>query len=196
MSNKENIEVVETVEATEEKKTPAKKAPAKKTAEAPAKEAPARKKLKPVDRNELVEVKSCVYGSLEYISYATGSSIKWETFGDTNWVTVSDLMEIRNSQRAFFEKQWIMPVGDNAGDVIAYLQLDKYYKTFSSLESFDEIFSYDPSEIPAVIAKLSDSTKETIARRAYALIESGELDSNKMITALQDALGYDLTEPQ
>ena len=45
MSNKENIEVVETVEATEEKKTPAKKAPAKKTAEAPAKAAPARKRF-------------------------------------------------------------------------------------------------------------------------------------------------------
>lgn len=196
MSNKENIEVVETAETSESKKTPAKKAPTKKTTEEPTKAAPARKKLKPVDRNELVEVKSCVYGSLEYISYGTGNSIKWNTFGDTNWVTVADLMEIRNSQRIFFERQWIMPVGDNANDVIAYLQLEKYYKTFSSLESFDEIFNYDPSDIPAVIEKLSDSTRETIARRAYALIETGELDSNKMITALQDSLGYDLTEPQ
>lgn len=165
---------------------------------APAKKPPvqAKKKITPVDRNELVETRSCVYGELNYVSYSTGNRITWHTFGDTNWITVSDLMEIRNSQRAFFEKPWIVLVGDNARAVMEYLQIEKYYKTISAIESFDEIFTYSPDDIPGIVAKLSDSTKEAVARRAYALMKSGDLDSKKMITALEDSLGYDLTEPQ
>lgn len=191
MSNKDMIETIETpaeekVEATK----PAKKTTTKKPA------APARKKIKPVDLNELVEVQSCVYGSLDYISYGTGHKISWQTFGDSNWVTVGDLMEMRNSQRAFFEKQWIVLVGDNAPAVMQYLQIDKYYKNIKSTEDFDEIFTYDPSEIPGVVEKLSESIKETIARRAYMLIETGELNDYRVITALEETLGYDLKDPQ
>ena len=192
MSNKENIENIETpvVEKTETpkttKKTPAKKSPAP----------PVRKKIKPVDLNELVEVQSCVYGSMDYISYGTGHKISWQTFGDTNWVTVGDLMEMRNSQRAFFEKQWVVLVGDNAADVMQYLQIDKYYNKIKSTEDFDEVFNYSPEEISAVVANLSESTKETLARRAFMLIESGELNNYQVITALENALGYDLKDPQ
>lgn len=191
MSNKEMIENVETnvVETAEEQK-PAKKTVTKKAA------APARKKIKPVDLNELVEVQSCVYGSMDYISYGTGHKISWQTFGDTNWVTVGDLMEMRNSQRAFFEKHWIVLVGDNAPAVMQYLQIDKYYKTIKSTEDFDEIFNYEPEEISGVVANLSESIKETLARRAYMLIESGDLRDYRVITALEDALGYDLKDPQ
>lgn len=191
MSNKDMIENVETsVDEAVEAPKAAKKTPAKKTA------APARKKIKPVDLNELVEVQSCVYGSMDYISYGTGHKISWQTFGDTNWVTVGDLMEMRNAQRAFFEKQWIVLVGDNAPAVMQYLQIDKYYKNIKSTEDFDEIFTYDPKDIPAVVEKLSESIKETIARRAYMLIDSGELNDYRVITALEDALGYDLKDPQ
>lgn len=192
MSNKENIEniatpVVEKTETTKTtKKTPAKKPPAP----------PARKKIKPVDLNELVEVQSCVYGSMDYISYGTGHKISWQTFGDTNWVTVGDLMEMRNSQRAFFEKQWVVLVGDNASEVMQYLQIDKYYNRIKSTEDFDEVFNYSPEEISAVVTNLSESTKETLARRAFMLIESGELNNYQVITALENSLGYDLKDPQ
>lgn len=206
MSNKENTEKIETTEVKAElpSKAPGKKTSTKKPAskaesavkpETP-KDIPQKKKITPVDRNELVEVRSCVYGELNYVSRSTGNRITWKTFDDPNWVTVGDLMEMRNSQRDFFEKNWIVLVGDNANDVMQYLQVDRYYKMVTSTENFDDIFKYSPDEIPGVVSKLSDSMKETVARRAYALIRNHELDSRTMITALEEALGYDLTDPQ
>lgn len=206
MSNKENAEKIEITESKTELpvKAPGKKTSTKKTApkaelteeqNAP-KIASQKKKITPVDRNELVEVRSCVYGELNYVSRSTGNRITWKTFDDPNWVTVGDLMEMRNSQRDFFEKNWIVLVGDNAKDVMQYLQVDRYYKMVTNTENFDDIFKYSPDEIPGVVSKLSESMKETVARRAYALIQNHELDSRTMITALEEALGYDLTDPQ
>lgn len=190
MEEKEELEM----EIVEEKKTPVKKpasrSNAKKTATTSSK-----KKLVAVDLNELVEVKSCVYGELSYIA-RSGDEVKWESFGDVAWMTVGALMEMRNSQRDFFEKQWIVLCGDNAQAVLDYLQIDKYYKVINELEDFDKIFTYTPEEIPAVVSELPDSTKETIARRAYAKIKDGELDSKKMIDVLQTSLGYNLEDPQ
>lgn len=198
MSNNENTEVVvsENTESIAETKTTTKKKSTKLPPKAAAEKPVARKKITPVDRNDLVEVRSCVYGELNYVSYSTGNRITWQTFDDPNWITVADLMEMRNSQRAFFEKNWVVLVGDNAKDVMQYLQIERYYKTISTIEDIDEIFNYPVEDVPAIIEKLSDSTKETLARRAYALINSGELDSKKMINTLEDVLGYDLTEPQ
>lgn len=212
MSNKEMTEKNETAKTEPAKKTPAKtgakttaKAPAKKE-EASPKPAPkvvpdsapapaARKKITPVSLNELVEVRSCVYGELNYHA-PSGNHICWTNFDDLNWMTVSDLMEMRNSQRAFFEKNWIVLVGDNAAAVAQYLQIERYYKSINTTEDFDEIFTYDPEDVPAVIEKMSSSIKETVARRAYDLIKTGQLDSNKMISVLEETLGYDLKDPQ
>jgi hypothetical protein len=154
----------------------------------------AKKKLATVKKDDQVMVKSCVYGQLTFISRSNGNSVVWNEFGDVAYMSVEDLIDMRNTQRAFFEKNWVIPVGDNAEAVIQSLQLEKYYETFSTFEDFDKIFSYNPEDIPAVMEKLSDSMKETVARRAYALIKDGTLDSVKMIDALEKELGYDLRE--
>ena len=96
MANEMNdVEIVAAPADEATLKRPAPKASGKKKVVETA-EPPVRKKIVPVDRNDLVEVRSCVYGELNYISYGTGNKITWQTFGDTNWITVADLMEMRN----------------------------------------------------------------------------------------------------
>ena len=88
----------------------------------------------------------------------------------------------------------IMIVGENAKDVIDYLQLNKYYADFGSIDEIDAIFEASPEEIKRIVANLPDKAIETIARRAYALIEDGTIDSQRVINALQDSLGYELVD--
>ena len=192
MENKENMIETPALEATAPTKTTRKTT---KKASTPSKSAPARKKIKKVDLQELVEVQSCTYGTLYYRA-PDGNEVRWKTFGDVAWMTVGDLMIMRNSQRDFFEEQLICLCGDNAMEVLEYLQVDKYYKDIKDTTSFDIIFEADPAEVPAMIEKLSDGAKETLARRAYAKVQNNELDSVKMVKVLEEALGYDLTTPQ
>lgn len=155
---------------------------------------PKPKVLAKIDPNELIDVQSCVYGELIFVSRKTGYRIIWDDFGSTNPVTVGDLIDMRNGQKRFFEEPWLVLLGDRAPVIIDYLQVGKYYKNINKLEDFDEIFNYKPSEISAVIKDLTTGTKEIIARRAYALIKEGSLDSRKMIDEIEKATGFSIQD--
>ena len=148
--------------------------------------------LRKVSPDELVDVQSCTYGNMLYISKRTGNRVEWEDFGDIQTMTVGELQIMKGSQPLFFERKLIMIVGENAKDVIDYLQLNKYYADFGSIDEIDAIFEASPEEIKRIVANLPDKAIETIARRAYALIENGTIDSQRVINALQDSLGYEL----
>lgn len=147
-----------------------------------------------IDLNDLVEVRSRFYGGLTYISRKTGYRVSWSEYDSFQYLTIDELMTMRNTQPQFFTNNWVVIVGDNAEDVKSFLQIDRYYKGFDAVDGFDELFGYEPDEIIEVVGKMSGSMKENVARRAYALIKSGELDSVKVIAALEEACGYELRE--
>lgn len=154
---------------------------------------PKKTSKKPVRLTDTVRVESCFYGELVYISRKTGYKTVWNGFGSYDYLTVDDLMAMRNGQPAFFENQWIIITGENADDVIRFLQLEKYYKDISSLNDIDNLFRCNASELPGVLAHFSPAAKETIARRAFDLIEQKELTDINMIRALESATGFELT---
>ncbi|MEG1562308.1 MAG: hypothetical protein RR365_01025 [Bacteroides sp.] len=182
MNAKQNEEVLnmETSDAKPEKATNTKK----KTSGA---------KLPRLDMTELVELQSCFYGKLFYRS-RSGYTLTWAEFGNIQMIPIGELATMRNEQPTFFVNNWVRVVSDNADEVIMGLQLDRYYKDISIFEDFDEIFKYAPEELKSVISKMNVATKETVARRAYALIKDGTLDSNKIIEVLEAELGFELRD--
>ena len=62
------------------------------------------------------------------------------------------------------------------------------------LIDFDKIFTLSPSEIEETLQNVSEGQKKSIAYRARNLIAAGEIDSNKVIAALEKCLGIDLIE--
>lgn len=172
----------------EEQKIPAaEKSTEKKTS------APKRKSLTAFDQNELIELKSCFYGKLIYRSHA-GYALEWPEFGTVELIPFSELITMRNEQPAFFRNAWVVPVSDNANEVISALQLERYYTGLSMLENFDDIFAMDVDDMKALISGLSNQMKENVARRAYALYEDGTIDSVKVIEAVEESTGFELKE--
>lgn len=156
-----------------------------------------RKKLTLADvpLTELVEVQSCFYGNLIYVSKKTGYRIEWNEFGATQYVSVEDLLAMRNSQPAFFKNQWIRLTGDNAADVINFLQLEKYYSKTAGFDSFDDIFKLTPAKIEDIVSTFTDSMKESFARYTYSVLSEGELDLTiKKIEAIEKATGFEIRE--
>lgn len=159
-------------------------------------EAPKKKnhlRIADIDLREIVEVQSCFHGSLTYIS-KDGYTATWDEFGTSCYMSVEELLKMRNQQVAFFTNNWIAIVGDNAADVISFLQIERYYEHFLPTDDFDKIFSYDPEEIIEVVSVMSNNMKEAVARRAYVLFKEKKIDSIKVREAVEKATGYDLEE--
>lgn len=147
---------------------------------------------KKVRLDETIMVRSCFMGKLNWSSKKTGYNIKWSEFGDENPMTVSELLDMRNGDRRFFEEHWVSLVGDRADEIMDYLQISKYYKNINTVEDVDTIFSYSPDEIIAVVSNFDKHSKELVALRASQLIKDGDLDSIKVISAIKEATGYSL----
>lgn len=158
----------------------------------PAKPERKRPTAKNIPLTDLVCVKSCFYGTLTYISKKTGSIIEWNDFDAEQYLSVEELMYMRNTQPAFFKEQWIRLVGDNADDVFDFLHLERYCKTSFEFESFGDVFSLPVSEIESTISAFSDSMKESFARFAMECVQNGSLESLSIIHAIEHATGFDL----
>ena len=137
-----------------------------------------------------VECFSMCQGELVYVSRKTGETTRWSNFGESEFLTIGALIEMRNTQPKFFSKPWIM-IEDK--EVLEYLRVVKYYKGIPNLKDFDELFNLPTEEMYSKIAEFSDATKNIVAHRALELIEEGILDSRKTIQSLEAAIGFSLT---
>lgn len=129
-------------------------------------------------------------GSLIYISSRQmGYKIEWEREGDVEYIELAELVTMRNSQRAFFEKGWIS-IDDPK--VIQFLRVDNYYKGMPSIEDYEDLFTKSDDEIKAVIESVAPGFREIIANKAYQMINDGVIDSRKTIAMLKEELGLDI----
>ena len=62
------------------------------------------------------------------------------------------------------------------------------------MEDFDEIFEKKPEEVADIISKMTKGQKHSLSYRARQLVMDGEIDSRKMIAALEEALDTEFIE--
>ena len=142
--------------------------------------------------NTLVEVKNGFNGKLIYKSKKTiGMTIIFETFGDSEYIELEELVSARNSSRKYFENNWFL-IDDQ--EVIEFLGVQKYYENAFNIETFDEIFDMTPSEIESKVKQMSKGQKNTLIYRSIEFIDNGTIDSRKTIEALEKALEVELVE--
>lgn len=146
---------------------------------------------KDVDPNETVVVRNGFQGKLVYHSKRTGERWVWDHFGSEQEIELKELKSARNSAKGFFENNYFM---FDEPWVIYYLGVQQYYKNSLRLDQFDEVFKKTPSEIRKILAQVPDGQKKSVAYRAKELIASGEIDSRKIIGALETCLGTELIE--
>jgi len=148
---------------------------------------------KEVDVHQYITVRNGFHGMLIYKSSRTGETFVWDEFGAEQEIELLELRNAKNSSKAFYINNWFM--FDPEFDwVIDYLGMRQYYKYAISIDGFDDIFKKTPAEIKKIIKEMSRGQKSSLAYRASDLIHSGEIDSRKVIAALEDALGIELIE--
>lgn len=146
---------------------------------------------KEIDLHQYITVRNGFQGKLIYVSKRTGEKFVWDSFGDEQEIELFELKNAKNSSKKFFINNWFIFDDDW---VIDYLGVRQFYKNALRIENFDSVFSLTPAKIKATIAGLSAGQKRSVAYRAKELVAAGEIDSNKAIAALEEALGIELVE--
>lgn len=169
--------------------TTEKGAPAEKTQD---KEKSVKKPVaKKVDIHQFVSVRNGFQGKLVYISKRTGEKFVWSDYGDEQEMELLELKNAKNANKAFFQNNWFM---FDEEWIPEYLGVKQFYRYALPLDHFDELFEMSPAEVKERVSKLSKGQKKSVAYRARALIAEGGIDSIRVISALEDALGIELTE--
>lgn len=148
-----------------------------------------------------VLVRSNCFGQLIYVSTKTRQQIEWDNTTTPQYMSLDELLVMRNSQKKFFESAWVAIDGFvdkeyadlfSVEDILDYLQVKQYYKNALCPENIDNLFTMSPEEIEKRIVNSSSNSKDMIIIRANEFIQSGKLDSLKVITALEKALNCEL----
>lgn len=150
-----------------------------------------------IPTNTIIPVRSGVHGILTYSSKKTfGYIVDWDDYGSVEFLEYSELLSMRNTQRSFFENNWIF-IEDtdeySAEEIYKALVVDKYYSDVVTGEDLEELFTMTPDEINKTVSTLSSGVKQNIASVAKSKIESGEFDSINRIKALENALGLEFS---
>lgn len=150
-----------------------------------------RAKVTELDPNMYISVRNGFNGKLIYVSRKTNERFVWEKFGDEQDMELRELRAAKTSYKSFFENNWFL-IDDPA--VIEYLGVEKFYKNALDYEGFDTLFELTPEKIEEKISLLSKGQKASLKYRAQQLIQSGSIDSLKVINTLEKSLGIELIE--
>ena len=138
-----------------------------------------------------IPVRNAFPGGLIYRDSRTGLMYKWSNDGDIEYVELGELRTARNTQPKFFENNW-WEIDEVR--VLEWLNATKFYKDSLMLKDFDVLFSKSPDEIIGIVAKIPEAQRENLILRVRAKVAAGEIDSLKVVRALEGVLNVKLSD--
>ena len=142
------------------------------------------------DMNELIRVVCITNAPLVYESRSQlGYRVYWDGYLSEAWMEYKELINMRSTYRAFFERPWIIC----DWDVLEDLRVDQYYKNIIDLENLDDVFKKTPKELEKTLKEIPDGIKALIVDRAFELRREKKLDSLSVIETIEKTLNVDLT---
>lgn len=159
----------------------------------PVIEAPKKNRRIPLDLE--VCCVSNVKGVLTYTSSRNGGlNADWDEFGSEQYLDIKELMSMRNTQKRFFDDNWIVIRDSDDGEYTAdeiykFLRVSEKYGDYYDKDNLETFFDLTPKQMKEKVAKVSDGIKELLIATACEKFKNGEIDSIKKKQAVKDALG-------
>lgn len=139
--------------------------------------------------DELIRVVSLRPNPMIYVSKAqVGYELQWDEYGSEQWIEYRELINMKNSQIAFFKKNWI--ICDM--EVLQALRVDMHYKNMIDIDNLEDLFTKNVDEIRQIISVSSDGVKQLIFDKALNMYKNDELDSIKIKNMLKDDFNFDV----
>ena len=132
---------------------------------------------------------------LEYISARVGGlNANWDEFGSVQYLDIRELMQMRNTQKRFFDDNWIVIKDSDDGeftadDIYKFLRVDEKYGDYYDADNIENFFKLTPSQMKLKFEKLSSGMKELLTITALDKFKTGEIDSIRKKEAIIEVLG-------
>lgn len=154
-------------------------------------------KLKPKSKTDIpldtmVEVFNATPGKLVYVSKKqTGYKETWDSFGESVYMELNELISMRNHAKRFFTENWIL-IEDI--EILQFLNVDRYYNDIISINELEDIFNEEADILYEKVSKMSNGLKNTVGYKAKQYISEGKIDSLKAVEAIEKAVGFEIIE--
>jgi len=144
------------------------------------------------DLNRDICIRNISGGELIYVSKRQiGYTVIWEN-NEENYLPLSELNNLKNSDRRFFTDTWIKIVEDDEVEILKWLKVDKYYKGITGNDDIENIFNLTPKQFEVKFMSLPKNYKETISNKAAEMYVNGSLDSIKIKQVIEKDLDIEL----
>lgn len=148
-------------------------------------------KRKKIDRTDEVPCRCVTDGELIYVSRRNGyMTIEWSGYGDTQYVEVGELMNMKGSQAKFLTEPWLI-IEDE--EVVEHLGLKRMYDEMIPIDDIEGfILTSSLEDLIKVAKKSPKGIQKLITDKSRKLVQTRELYDNRKIEALGTALNIDL----
>ncbi|PEV64241.1 hypothetical protein CN434_25945 [Bacillus thuringiensis] len=143
-------------------------------------------KKRQIDRERMITIMNGTMGHVEYTSSKTGETWAFTDYGQTNEMSVGELITIKNQFPRYLRDNWFIMLDDEVVDYLGYSELYKHVLNEKQLEEF---FELDVKEMVEIMKKAPLGMAQLIAGMSTRKFESGELKDIYKIKAIQDTLG-------
>jgi hypothetical protein len=143
---------------------------------------PVTKVRKQVTRDIEVAIMNNTHGGFIYIDPKTFSRHEMTGYGDIDYITVGELLNMKNSQRAIIDNFWIVIVevlSDDVEleDVIRYLSLEDLYKNALNKDEMDKLITKStPVNFKKAFDTIHKGMADRIVERALELFKAGKFN--------------------
>lgn len=149
------------------------------------------KKRVEIDRDALIPVMNVTRWKLVYVSVKSNAEWHWEELGDVEYIEYSEILTMKNSQRAFLSEPYVV-ILDN--DVVENLGLTKMYEKFdvNMLTDSLNVFRMRQEDFEEMFESLPEGIQHSLLIKARDLHNLGKLDSVKKLRYLKENFKLDV----
>lgn len=145
------------------------------------------------DPTDLIKCRSVVQGVLLFKGPKSQTDYRWDAANDIVEIEYQDLRAARVSKHAFLMRGYFIIEDNDLLDEEEWAEVKKKYGEMYSRKDLTAILKIDNvNEMIRVIQNLPDGVRGQMGSIAKGLMDNGQLDSIKKITALDRLLGTDL----
>lgn len=144
-----------------------------------------------IDVNKEICVRSVTFGGLTWISQKTNAHYRWNEIGAEEYIPVSDLIAMNNSDQAFLTEPLVVLQDE---DVVEYFRLAPVYKKIAVVNSLEDLIKEgDLAKIEKALRDIRNTSMRNVAiSKIKELREKRVLNNIDVIRLVERILCFDM----
>lgn len=138
--------------------------------------------------DEIITVRSVV-NNVYYESAKTNTGYEWIEIGDTEQMSIKEILGMEKRSRIFLHTPWLIVEDDR---VVEALGLTELYDIIGKIEDIETLLEMDSEDIRRLYKKLPHEYKKNFINNIYKKVANNEIRDMVLIKSLEDILNVDL----